>query len=100
MLLQGRGLTADEGKAIRYLEAAADQGVAGAQNRLGHVYAAGAGVEANPIEAAKWRYIAKASGVVDDKLDLYVAAMPDADRQKAEQAATEWREKKAVMPLH
>ena len=98
MLLQGRGLKVDEGKAVTYLQAAADKGVAGAQNRLGHLYAEGVGVEANPVEAAKWRFIAKAAGVTDDKLDLYVAALPDADRTKAEAAATEWRERKRIMP--
>ncbi len=40
-------------------------------------------MEANPVEAAKWRLIAKAAGVADDKLDLFVAALPEADRAKA-----------------
>ena len=44
----------------------------------------GVGVEASPVEAAKWRLIAKAAGIADDKLDLFVAALPDADRTKAE----------------
>ncbi|MES1179963.1 MAG: tetratricopeptide repeat protein, partial [Hyphomicrobium sp.] len=97
MLLQGRGLLADENKAISYLTAAAENGVPGAQNRLGHVYVEGAGVEANPIEAAKWRLIAKGNGVVDDKLDLFVAALTDADRAKAQAAANDWREKKQLV---
>jgi uncharacterized protein len=41
---------------------------------------------------------AKAAGITDDKLDVFVAALPDADRTKAEAAAIEWREKKQVMP--
>jgi TPR repeat protein len=92
-------LKADEGKAVSYIESASDKGVAGAQNRLGHLYAEGVGVEANPIEAAKWRLIAKAGGIVDDKFDLYVASLPDADRTKAQAAATEWREKKQVLGM-
>ena len=59
----------------------------------------GIGVEANPLEAAKWRLVAKAAGVADDKLDLYVAALPDADRAKAETAAAEWRERRQVMAM-
>jgi TPR repeat protein len=96
MLLQGRGLKVDEPKAIPYLKSAAEKGVAGAQNRLGHVYAEGAGVERSTTEAAKWRLIAKAGGVTDDKLDLLVAALPDAERAKAEAAAYQWREQKRL----
>lgn len=99
LLLQGRGLKADESKAVSYLQSAANHGVAGAQNRLAHLYVEGVGVEANPFEAAKWRFIAKAGGITDDKLDLFVAALPDADRTKAEAAATEWRERRQVMAM-
>ncbi len=82
MLLQGRGLKADEPKAVSYLLSAAEKGVAGAQNRLGHVYAEGAGVAQNSFEAAGWRLIAKANGITDDKLDLFVAALPGCGPQQ------------------
>ncbi len=85
----------DESKAIVLSTAAAEKGVAGAQNRLGHVYAEGAGVAQNSLEAAKWRFIAKASGVTDDKLDLFVAALPDRDQLKARAAAIEWQREEA-----
>ena len=96
MLLQGRGLKADEPKALHYLQSAAEKGVPGAQNRMGHVYAEGVGVERNPFEAAKWRLIAKSSGLADDKLDLLIAALPDADRLKAQAAAEAWRDARQV----
>lgn len=94
MLLKGLGLTADEPKAIQYLQAAADKDVAAAQNRLAHVYLEGVGVEKSAVEAAKWRMIAKAAGMPDDKvLDEVVAKLSKADRAKAETAAAEWRDK-------
>jgi len=99
MLLQGRGLRVDEDKAVDYMRAAAEKGVVGAQNRLGHLYAEGIGVKADPIEAAKWRYIARSAGLPDDKLDHFVAALPEAERSKAEAAATAWAEQKEVNPM-
>ena len=50
------------------LRAAAEKGMAVAQNRLARCYAHAAGVEANLVEAVKWHLIAKASGY-DDSLD-------------------------------
>ncbi len=96
MLLAGKGLKHDEPHAIEHLKSAAEKGLAPAQNRLGHVYKEGVGGEPNLLEAAKWRIIAKAGGVTDDKFDLFVKAMPDTDREKAEKAAAEWRDKKRV----
>lgn len=92
LLLKGLGLTADEPKAVPLLQSAAEKNVAGAQNRLAHVYLEGIGVAKNPVEAAKWRLIAKAGGIKEDKvLDAHVAALSRADRQKAEAAAAAWR---------
>lgn len=96
MLLRGLGLTADEPKAISYLKAAAEDGIAGAQNRLAHIYKDGIGVDKNLIESAKWRFIAKASGVVDEALDMEIAKLAKADRTSAEKAAGEWREKRGI----
>lgn len=96
MLLRGLGLTADEPKAIGYLKAAAEDGVAGAQNRLAHIYKDGIGVDKNLIECAKWRFIAKANGVVDEALDKEIAKLAKADRTAAEKAASEWREKRGI----
>lgn len=94
MLLRGLGLTADEPKAITYLKAAAEKDVAAAQNRLAHVHLEGVGVDKSAFEAAKWRLIAKAGGVADDKvLDAVVAKLSKADRVKAEAAAADWRDR-------
>jgi hypothetical protein len=86
------GLTRDEPKAIPYLKAAAQKGLASAQNRLAHVYAEGVGVEKSETEAAKWRLIARASGLKDPELDALVDKLSKAQKLAAEKAATEWRE--------
>ena len=77
------------------LRAAALKGVAGAQNRLAHVYAVGIkGVDKSNFEAAKWRYIAKASGIDDKALDKVIAAFPKSVRVKAQQAAQTMTERR------
>lgn len=97
LLLKGLGLTIDESKAIDYLKSAADKNIPGAQNRLAHVYKEGVGVKKDTAEAAKWRLIAKAGGIAEDKaLDELVAKLPKADRQAAERAAISWRESKLL----
>lgn len=97
LLLKGLGLKADEPKAIDYLKAAADNNIPGAQNRLAHVYREGVGVKKDEAEAAKWRLIAKAGGIAEDKiLDKLVADLSKAEREKAERAAMMWREKKLL----
>lgn len=97
MLLRGQGLKRDEGKALLYLRSAAEKGIAGAQNRLAHVYLDGvAGTEPSPVEAIKWRLIAKANGFgKDDKLELLISSFPADQVAAAQKAATEWQEKKA-----
>ncbi len=92
MLLRGRGLNADRPRAVAMLRAAAKRGLAGAQNRLAHVYANGVGTKRDRAEAAKWRLVAQAQGVTDDKLDRLVASLPAAQRRKAEQWANQWLE--------
>lgn len=97
LLLKGLGLTADEPKAIGYLKSAAEKDIPGAQNRLAHVYNEGVGVKKDTGEAAKWRLIAKAGGIANDKvLDNLVAGLPKAERQAAERAAIAWREQKLL----
>ncbi|MBL8564157.1 MAG: SEL1-like repeat protein [Hyphomicrobiaceae bacterium] len=97
MLLRGLGLTADEPKAASLLRSAADKNVAGAQNRLAHLYVEGIGVEKSATEAAKWRLIAKASGIETDKvLDELISKLPKAERSKAEAEAAQWREKRGL----
>ena len=98
MLLRGFGLKDDEKKAIPLLQTAAEKGVAGAQNRLAWIHQEGAGgVSKNPAEAAKWRLIAKAGGVSDEKLDLLVDAMPESEKKAAQKAAQEWQDKRLTL---
>ena len=90
-LLQGQGFNRDKPDILDYLISAARQGVAGAQNRLAHIYAEGRLVRKNLPEAAKWRLIAKAVGQktqpVDKALDKKIAGMSRANLSKARQAA-------------
>ncbi len=97
-LLQGFGLTKDEPKIPALMKAAADKGIPGAQNRLAYIYLQGIKVKKDPVEAAKWRLIAKKSGVEDKSLDDVVAKMPKADRQKAESEASAWADRIQVDP--
>jgi TPR repeat protein len=92
VLLRGLGLTRDEPKAVPYLRSAAQKGLVTAQNRLAYVYSEGVSVEKSPLEAAKWRLIAKAGGLKDPALDAVVEKLPKEQRLAAEKAATEWRE--------
>ena len=92
MLLQGRGLAKDRDKAVPYLQAAAAKGMGGAQNRLAHLYAEGIGVKKDAVEAAKWRLVAQASGLADERLDQLVGRLSRADRLAAEKAAAEMRD--------
>jgi uncharacterized protein len=91
-LLRGFGLTRDEPKAIPYLKSAAQKGLVTAQNRLAYIYAEGVGVKKSPVEAAKWRLIAKAGGMKDPKLDALVEKLPKQQQIAAQEAATKWRE--------
>ena len=68
-LLRGEGVVSEQPKAVFYLTEAARKGVAGAQNRLAHAYAEGKLLRRNMIEAAKWRLIARASGLKPSKPD-------------------------------
>jgi TPR repeat protein len=92
MLLRGLGLTRDEPKAISYLKAAAQAGLPAAQNRLAYCYSEGVIVAKDPVEAAKWRLIAKAGGLKDPDADAFVTKLPKDKLATAEKAADEWRE--------
>ena len=43
-----------------------------AQNRIAHVFAAGRGMPADPVEAIKWHLISKEGGASDQKLDAFM----------------------------
>jgi hypothetical protein len=61
-----------------------------AQNRLARVYAYGAGVKEDPLEATMWHLLARSAGVSDFKLDLYITKLTPEQRIKAEKAAEAW----------
>jgi TPR repeat protein len=92
-LFQGRGVPVSQSAGAMYFRSAAEKGSPVAQNRLARCYAHGAGIQANPIEAAKWHLIAKAGGLADKQLEDLVAKLSRADRAKAQLAADEWIEK-------
>ncbi len=96
LLLKGSGINADMPRAIDYLKSAASKGLAGAQNRLAHVFNEGVMVLPDPIEAAKWRFIAREAKVEDPVLDKMIGRLARADREKAEKAAQAWRDETAL----
>ena len=96
ILFQGHGVPPDPKRGAQLFRAAAEKGVAVAQNRLARCYAHGAGVETNLVEASKWHLIAKAAGQADESLDKVVAKLSRADRTKAQKGADEWRDRMQV----
>src|SRR5690606_9290025 len=96
MLLRGFGLNADVPKAVDYLRSASEKGFAGAQNRLAHLLADDEHGGPDLVEAAKWRILARESGIEDSKLDELIAQLSPDNQLSAERAAEEWRERVAV----
>lgn len=78
------------------LQSAAGKGLPIAQNRLAHAYHNGLGTEKSVSDAMKWHVIAKAAGVEDDVLEGLLKRLSKADRDKAQRAADEWRERSVV----
>jgi len=96
MLFRGHGVPPDQKHGAQLFRAAAERGLAVAQNRLARCYANGAGVEKDLVEAAKWHLIAKAAGEADDNLDKLLAKLSKVDRAKAEKAADTWRDRMLI----
>lgn len=96
LLLKGYGLNADMPRALDYLRSAANKGLAGAQNRLANVYAEGVTVMVDPVEAAKWRILARDGRIADEGMDKLMAKLSRADREKAEKLAQTWRDENAL----
>ena len=88
-LFNGDGVPKNEAQAARLFRRAALRGNAIAQNRLARVYATGRGVPRNLIEAAAWHLMASGQGLPDSWLDGTLKDMPEQDRKRAEQLATE-----------
>jgi TPR repeat protein len=93
-LLQGRGLNADRPRIMEYLMAAARHAIPGAYNRLAHIYFEGQIVRKDMIEAAKWRLMARTSGLptqpYDAPLDKAIARLPTKDLARAQRAADDF----------
>ncbi len=89
-------LRAAHREALSYLISAASKGNPVGQNRLARCYANGLGTEVNLLEAAKWHFIAKDGGVDDPALEKLIAKLSRSDRQKAQIAADEWRDRSLV----
>lgn len=95
-LLKGEGLNEDKPYLVDYLAAAAGKGVSGAQNRLSYIYFEGNLVRQDAVEAAKWRILARAGGVVDEELDEKLEELSAEDMEKAERAARQFQELSAI----
>jgi TPR repeat protein len=66
MYFSGHGVRQNNTEAARWFRAAADQGLADAQNNLALMYANGSGVVRDDIEAYKWLEIAATRTTGDD----------------------------------
>jgi TPR repeat protein len=77
-------------KGAQMFKASAERGVAPAQLRLARCYAQGVGVEKSEADAAKWYLIAKGTGLEDPALEKMLAALPAAERTRAQYAAETW----------
>jgi TPR repeat protein len=88
-LFNGEGIPRSEAQAARLFRRAASRGNVIAQNRLARIYATGKGVPRNLIEAAAWHLLASGQGLPDSWLDGTLKDMPEQDRKRAEQLATE-----------
>jgi len=89
-LFNGTGVTKNEQMAAILLAKAARKGNPVAQNRLANILAVGRGAQANPMQAIKWHTIAKAGGVSDVPLDVFVQHQPPDVRAAGEKAAKPW----------
>jgi hypothetical protein len=97
ILFRGHGVDPpDPKRGAEFFRRAAEKGLATAQNRLARCYAHGAGVGKNLIEAAKWNFIARASGIEDEGLDKLLAGLSRAGRAKAQVAAQAWHDRRWV----
>jgi hypothetical protein len=65
---------------------------------MAYIYREGIETTKDPVEAAKWRLIAKKNGFEDKTLDDMVAKLPKAQRLKAEQEASAWTDRIQVDP--
>jgi TPR repeat protein len=89
-LFNGAGVTKDEVGAAAILLQAARRGSPVAQNRLARVLAAGRGVPADPVEAAKWHLVARARGESDVWLEGFLQQLTPEQQQASKKQAESW----------
>ena len=77
MLFNGVGVTKDESGAARLFLLAASRRNPIAQNRLAHLYITGRGVPKDVVRAALWNGLAKAAGLMDDKLEAAIGTLTE-----------------------
>ncbi|MDR3376021.1 MAG: HcpA family protein [Ancalomicrobiaceae bacterium] len=89
-LANGRGIEKNLERAAFYMSRAAWAGNPVAQNRLAYLYLTGSGVHYDPIDAAKWHLIAKASGHPDLELDGFLATLKPDELAEAQKRVAHW----------
>lgn len=101
MLLAGRGVTKDEGAAIRWFREAAERGEPHAQFRLGALYINGQGVERDLRTGYQWLSLAMSGLSASDGLlasareyrDQVASQLTAADLSQADMFVQQWRPK-------
>jgi localization factor PodJL len=97
--LDGNGVAANPGEALKWLSKAADAGQAVAQYRLGTMYERGQGVAADPAKAAHWYELAANQGNRKAMHNLAVAYASGALGKKNMAEAARWFSKAAGLGL-
>ena len=97
---RGEGVLPDPKQAAKWYRKAADQGDPDAQLNLGLMYAQGEGVKKNYVDAYKWFSLASAYYPPGESRDAayrnrenVAAVMSDAQIEKAERRARNWKPK-------
>ncbi len=96
VLFAGQGIERNKTRGAELFRTAAEKGNAIAQDRLALCLAFGEGVPVNLAEATKWHIIARSNGVDNRQLEQLFGKLGKSDRLKAEQAASEWRDRAAL----
>ena len=93
----GKGVSADDVRALRLSASAAEKGDAFAQLQLGLRYAKGAGVEQSYVEAHKWVNLAAAEGDAEaaKSRDVFAKLMTAEQVAEAQRLAREWTARQA-----
>lgn len=97
--LEGDGVPANEGEAVKWLAKAADKGEPVAQYRLGTLFERGRGMQADAAKAARWYQAAATQGNRKAMYNLAVAFTTGAGVNKDYAEASRWFLKAANLGL-